>query len=210
MKTRSEILQFFQETTDEVVERTLAWVLEASDSTCPMCSNPAHRTWEVKLMTGQITTVALESSNNWPSGTIQDHMDNHRQYDHAEAALIEQARTESISTLNVAEGIAQKLIIWIEELEHRKVTEGITSEWVADAARLTNQANQSLRLIGQLKKEIGVDSQLLLAQNRVDSIMGVLVHVLGDKPDLLDAVELQLAALKEPTHIIDLDESEWD
>ena len=50
---------------------------------------------------------------------------------------------------------------------------------------------------------------MLLAQNRVDSIMGVLVHVLGDKPDLLDMVELQLAALKEPTHIIDVDESEW-
>ena len=210
MKTRSEILQFFQETNDEVVERTLAWVLEASDNACPMCSNPAHRSWEVKLMTGQITPVALESTHRWPAGTIQDHMDNHRQYDHAEASLLEQARTESISTLNVAEGIAQKLIIWIEELERRKDDEGITSEWVADAARLTGQANQSLRLIGQLKKEIGVDSQLLLAQNRVDSIMGVLVHVLGDKPDLLDAVELQLAALKEPTHIIDLDESEWD
>ena len=181
MRTEAEILQHFQETDDEVVERTLAWVLEATDNNCPMCSNPA----------------------------IQDHMDNHRRYDHAEAAVMEQARNDSISTLSVAEGIAQKLIIWIEELEVRKDDEGITSEWVADAARLTNQANQSLRLIGQLKKEIGVDSQLLLAQNRVDSIMGVLVHVLGDKPDLLDMVELQLAALKEPTHIIDVDESEW-
>tara|TARA_R110001592_G_scaffold104354_3_gene293692 strand:+ start:1677 stop:2309 length:633 start_codon:yes stop_codon:yes gene_type:complete len=209
MRTEAEILQHFQETDDEVVERTLAWVLEATDNNCPMCSNPAHRTWEVKLMTGQMTTMALETSNNWPSGTIQDHMDNHRRYDHAEAAVMEQARNDSISTLSVAEGIAQKLIIWIEELEVRKDDEGITSEWVADAARLTNQANQSLRLIGQLKKEIGVDSQLLLAQNRVDSIMGVLVHVLGDKPDLLDMVELQLAALKEPTHIIDVDESEW-
>ena len=210
MRTHAEIMQRFQETDDEITEKVLAWVLESGDGVCPMCSNPAHKVWEIKIMTGQITSVHLESSQNWPSGTIQDHMDNHRHYDHAEAAYIEKARMESISTLSVAENIAQKLIMWIEELETRKDSEGITSEWVADAARLTNQANQSLRLIGQLKKEIGVDSQLLLAQNRVDSIMGILVHVLGDQPKLLDAVELRLAALKEPTHIIDYDEGEWE
>jgi len=210
MRTEAEILTRFQETDDVVIEKVLAWVLESNDGVCPMCSNPAHKVWEVKIMTGQITSIHLETSQRWPAGTIQDHMDNHRHYDHAEAAYIEKARTESISTLSVAESIAQKLIVWIEELEERKDIEGITSEWVADAARLTNQANQSLRLIGQLKQEIGVDSQLLLAQNRVDSIMGILVHVLGDTPKLLDAVELRLATLKEPTHIIEYDEKEWE
>ena len=159
-------------------------------------------------MTGQITPMHLETSNGWPSGTITDHMDNHRHYDHGEAQRIEKARNDSISTLTVAEDIAQKLVTWIEELELRKDDEGITSEWVTDAARLVGQANSSLRLIGQLKQEIGVDSQLLLAQNRVDSIMGVLVNVLGSQPDLLDQVELHLAALKEPTHIIDSDD--WE
>ena len=38
--------------------------------------------------------------------------------------------------------------------------------------------------------------------------MGVLVNVLGSQPDLLDQVELHLAALKEPTHIIDSDD--WE
>ena len=92
--------------------------------------------------------------------------------------------------------------------EQRKDDEGITSEWVADAAKLVGQANSSLRLIGQLKQEIVVDSQLLLAQNRVDGIMGVLVNVLGGQPQLLDEVELKLAALKEPT-VIQYDDEEW-
>ncbi len=194
-------------TEDEVVERTLAWVLTPDDE-CPFCNHTQSKTWEIKLMTGQITPMHLETSNGWPSGTITDHMDNHRHYDHGEAQRIEKARNDSISTLTVAEDIAQKLVTWIEELELRKDDEGITSEWVTDAARLVGQANSSLRLIGQLKQEIGVDSQLLLAQNRVDSIMGVLVNVLGSQPDLLDQVELHLAALKEPTHIIDSDD--WE
>ena len=119
-------------------------------------------------MTGQITPMHLETSNGWPSGTNTDHMDNHRHYDHGEAQRIEKARNDSISTLTVCPKILQKqkLVTWIEELELRKDDEGITSEWVTDAARLVGQANSSLRLIGQLKQEIGVDSQLLLAQNR--------------------------------------------
>ena len=67
------------------------------------------------------------------------------------------------------------------------------------------QANTSLRLVGQLKKEIGVDSQLLLAQTQMDNVMGVLVNTLRDQPHLLDTVELQLAALKPPSHIQDVD-----
>tara|TARA_R100001509_G_scaffold152578_2_gene112935 strand:- start:1277 stop:1909 length:633 start_codon:yes stop_codon:yes gene_type:complete len=210
MRTEKEIRQHLDETEDPIVERTLAWVLTSNDSPCPMCANPHHKVWEVKIMTGQITSMHLETSQNWPTGTVQDHMDNHRHYDHVEAAFMEKARTDTISTITVAEDIAQKLITWIEELEVRKDDEGITSDWVADAARLTNQANQSLRLIGQLKKEIGVDSQLLLAQNRVDSVMGILVSVLSDKPDLLDEVELRMAALKEPTYVIDHNEEEWE
>jgi hypothetical protein len=67
------------------------------------------------------------------------------------------------------------------------------------------QANTSLRLVGQLKKEIGVDSQLLLAQAQMDNVMGVLVNTLAEQPHLLDKVELQLASLKPPTHIQDVD-----
>jgi hypothetical protein len=207
MRSEREIRQLMLDTQDEVVERILAWVL-SSETECPFCSSPQCKTWEIKLLTGQITPIHLETSQGWPAGTVSDHMDNHRHYDHAEAQRIEKARSDSISTLTVAEDIAQKLVTWIEELELRKNDEGITSEWVADASRLVGNANSSLRLIGQLKKEIGVDSQLLLAQNRMDAVMGVLVNVLGSQPDLLDQVELHLAALKEPTYVVDDDD--WE
>jgi len=70
---------------------------------------------------------------------------------------------------------------------------------------LVAQANTSLRLVGQLKKEIGVDSQLLLAQKQMDGVMGVLVNTLRDEPKLLDMIELQVAALKPPSHTVDVD-----
>ena len=208
MRSEKQIRQMMLDTDDEVIERLLAWVLTPDDE-CPFCNHPQCRTWEIKLMTGQLAPIHLETTMGWPAGTVSDHMDNHRHYDHAEAQRIEKARSDTISTLTVAEDIAQKLVTWIEELEHRKDTEGITSEWVADASKLVGNANSSLRLIGQLKKEIGVDSQLLLAQNRMDAVMGVLVNVLGNEPHLLDQVELHLAALKEPTYI-DVGEDDWD
>jgi translation elongation factor EF-Ts len=39
----------------------------------------------------------------------------------------------------------------------------------------------------------------------MDGVMGVLVHVLRDQPQLLDQIELQVAALKPPSHIIEAD-----
>lgn len=208
MRSEREIRQHMLETLDPIAEKILAWVLSDGGEECPFCAHALCRQWEIKLLTGQLLPSHLESTNNWPSSTVSDHMDNHRFYDEGEAQRIEKARHESISTLTVAEDIAQKLVTWISELEQRKDDEGITSEWVADAAKLVGQANSSLRLIGQLKQEIGVDSQLLLAQNRVDGIMGVLVNVLGGQPQLLDEVELKLAALKEPT-VIQYDDEEW-
>jgi len=209
MRSEREVRQLMLDAEDVIVERTLAWVLSEGSEQCPFCAHAQCRQWEIKLLTGQMMPMHLEQSNNWPSATVSDHMDNHRHYDEGEAHRIERARHESISTLTVAEDIAQKLVTWIGELERRKDDEGITSEWVADAAKLVGQANSSLRLIGQLKQEIGVDSQLLLAQNRVDGIMGILVSVLGATPHLLDAIEFKLNALKDPTTLIDYDTEDW-
>lgn len=210
MRSEHEVRRAFEMTEDETEERVLAWVLTASDDPCPMCAHPSCKSWEQKIQSGIMLPTHLETQQRWPYGTVSDHMDNHRVYDHGEASAIERAREESISTLAVAEDIAQKLVSWIEELERRKDDEGITSEWVADASRLVGNANSSLRLIGQLKKEIGVDSQLLLAHNRVEGIMGVIVDVLSSHPELLDKVEMRLALLKEPTNIIDITEDgEW-
>lgn len=208
MRSYKEIMERYNNTDDETVERTLAWVMNPDESACPMCAHPLRLRYESQLLMETLTTMHVDIANHWPHGTAQDHMDNCREYNHSEAAWIEEKRHETISTLSVAESIAQKLVGWIEELEERKDIEGITTEWVGDAARLVGQANQSLRLIGQLKKEIGVDSQLLLAQNRVDSIMGILVDVLATEPKLLDDIELRMAALKEPTHVIDYTKDE--
>jgi hypothetical protein len=54
-----------------------------------------------------------------------------------------------------------------------------------------------------LKKEIGVDSQLMLAQAQVNDMSRILIEVLGSHPQLLDQVELKMALLKEPSVIID-------
>ena len=103
-----------------------------------------------------------------------------------------------------AQDIVFRLLGWLDELEAIKdSTGGITSEWVADASKLVAQANTSLRLVGQLKKEIGVDSQLLLAQKQMDSVMGILVNSLRDSPHLLDDIEFRIATLKPPTHTIE-------
>jgi len=129
-------------------------------------------------------------------------MDNHIKYDAEEAAHIEKMRQESISTLDMAESIVVRLISWLDELELQRGANEITSEGVHDATKLASQANQSLKLVGQLKREIGVDSQLMLAEAQLASVMGSLVHVLAPHPELLDQVELHLSALKQPSHTI--------
>ena len=132
-----------------------------------------------------------------------NHMDNHINYDLEEATHIESARSQSIDTLDAAEDIVNRIRGYLDELEEQKDITGMTSEFVTDAAKLISQANSSLKLIGQLKKEIGVDSQLLLAHAQMQDMSRLLVDVLGQHPELLDQVELRMAALKEPINVTD-------
>ena len=107
---------------------------------------------------------------------------------------------------NTSEDIVRRITNYLNELEQQKEATGeITTEFVADAARLIAQANSSLKLVGQLKKEIGVDSQLLLAQAHMNNMSHILIDVLRDTPELLDQVELRMAALREPTSVQDVD-----
>ena len=84
------------------------------DDECPsvITHNAEHGD---KLMTGQLTPIHLETSQNWlpePSATtwiIIGTTTINR------AVRIEKARSDSISTLTVAEDIAQKLVTWIED-----------------------------------------------------------------------------------------------
>jgi len=75
----------------------------------------------------------------------------------------------------------------------------LETEWIGDATRLTNQLGQMLKLVGTLKKEIGVDSQLMLANRQMEDVMMVLVDTLKDHPNLLNDLEFRLNTLKSPT-----------
>jgi len=182
----------------------LVWVLETPE--CAICGMGNRREIEVGVHKGDITPSYLEEKYSWTTGTVMTHMDSHVTFDPAEATHMEKMRAESVSTLDMAQDIVSRLLNWLDELEAQKDSGGgITSEWVADAAKLVGQANTSLKLVGQLKREIGVDSQLLLAQNQVEGIMGILVNTLADQPHILDTIELRVAALKPPSHTIDTD-----
>ena len=204
MKTKAEVQAALGH--GDMCQDTLRWVLETPN--CPMCQLPNRREVEVKLHRGEITPAFLETKYSWPVGSVNKHMDLHLEYDANEANYIEQMRDESISTLNVAENLVQRLVSWVDELEDRKATEGLTSEWIADATKLLGQGQGFLKLVGQLKKEIGVDSQLLLADKKVDSMMGILVEVLKNEPVYLDQIQLQLASLQTP--VVSYDEADFE
>ena len=207
MKSRRDIIERLAFTEDDTEAEILNWVLESPD--CAICEHRNRFDLELKLYRDEITPHFLEQKYGWSSGTVMNHMDEHIEYDPIKDALIERLRSESISTLNLAELTAQKLNDWIEELEIRKDIEGISSEWIGDATKLTGQLGGMLRLMGQLKKEIGVDSQLLLAENKMNTVMGVLVESLREQPELLDQIELRLSSLKAP-RVIEADFEEMD
>jgi len=169
-----------------------------STDNCPVCQLANKREVEIKLHRGEITGAFLENKYSWNIGTVSKHMDEHLSFDPLEANRIEQLRDESISTLNVAENLVQRLVTWMDELEDRKDEEGLTSELIGDATKLFSQAQGFLKLIGQLKKEIGTDSQLLLADRKMEMMMGILVEVLRNEPVYLDQIQLRLASLQAP------------
>lgn len=201
MRSEKEIRERLNKSGSAFEIETLLWVLDSKD--CPMCDMNTVRELEIEINAKNITPEYLEEKYGWQVGTVLHHMDEHIDFDANEARYVEQMRSESIDTLDSAQSIVRKLMGWLDELESVKDREGISSEWVADATKLVAQANTSLRLVGQLKKEIGVDSQLLLAQAQMEGVMGILVNSLKEQPETLDMIELQISALKEPTYVID-------
>ena len=202
MKTRLEIQQRLKNENDMFVMEVLRWVL---DGGCPMCDHKQRKECERQIMQEETSPHFLETKHNWPEGTVIRHMESHVEFDPDEAAHIEEARKQTINTLDAAEDIVVRVQNYLDELEERKEAHGgITSEFVADAARLIGQANSSLKLVGQLKKEIGVDSQLLLAQAQMNNMSNILVDVLRQHPELLGDIELRMAALKAP-NVVDVE-----
>lgn len=206
MRSQREIQERLATTNDAFVIEVLRWVLEGD---CSLCAHRKRHEYEIGVHSEEYEPSYLEVKHNWPQGTVMNHMANHIDYDITKATHIEAAREQSINTLDAAEDIVNRVTGYLDELEEQKeAIGGISSDFVADAARLIGQANTSLKLIGQLKKEIGVDSQLLLAQAQMNDMSHLLVDVLGSHPELLDQVELRMATLKEPTEIIDVEYKE--
>jgi len=196
MRSKREIEQRLHNENDAFAIEVLRWVLKGG---CAFCEHKNRKEMELDVHTGDATVGYLEGKYNWNDGTVMHHMDFHMEYDPAEAKHMEQARSQSINTLDSAEDIVIRIRGYLDELEIQKEAEGgISSEFVADAAKLIGQANASLKLVGQLKKEIGVDSQLLLAQVQMADVSRVLVEVLRAEPTLLDTVERELNALSAP------------
>jgi len=199
MKSKWLIEERIKYEEDATVIQTLKWVLESPE--CPLCNHPQRKDLESQVFMGNITPAYLDTTNGWEDGTTEIHMQGHMTYDPQEAKEIETTRKEAISTLDMAENVFSRIERWLDEWEEQKDAEGINAEWIANATRLVGQANTSLKLIGTLKQEIGVDSQLLLAQQQVNGVMGILVDVLRSEPSLLNQIELRVGALKEPTYI---------
>lgn len=199
MKTRFEIQQRLRNENDMFAMEVLRWVL---DGGCALCYHKKKKEFEIELNNGDTTPDYLESKYSWSEGTVMKHMESHVEFDPEEAEHVEEARKQSINTLDAAEDIVNRIASYLDELEERKEAHGgITSDFVADAAKLIGQANSSLKLVGQLKKEIGVDSQLLLAQSQMNHMSNILVDVLGTNPQLLDQIEFRMAALKAPVTV---------
>ena len=186
---------------DPVAIEVLKWMLESPE--CALCNLGERKDIEYLVASGVQSPAFLEEKNNWPSGMVVEHMNEHIEYDPQEAKRIEKLRDESITTLDMAEDVFSRIQSWLDEWEEKKEETGISREWIGEATKLVSAANTNLKLIGTLKKEIGVDSQLLLAQQQVNGVMGVLVDVLRDEPVLLNQMELRLAALKAP--VVDVD-----
>ena len=199
MRSKTEIQQRLAVENDAFAIEVLRWVLAGG---CEMCEHRDRKELEKQVFSEEASPSYLEAKYNWPTGTVMNHMDNHMEYDPKEARHIEEARSQSINTLDSAEDIVIRIRNYLDELEERKEAEGgITSEFVADASRLIAQANTSLKLVGQLKKEIGVDSQLLLASAQINDVSRILVETLADQPALLDNVERKLNALSAPIDV---------
>jgi len=205
MRSLREIERRLTEETNDGVVEGLLWVIE--DTGCPFCSHPQRTEIEKRYQNGESTALFLETKLRWPLGTVIRHMTDHLGADPEQEAHVEQMRLESINTLNTAETMAQRVVGWVDEWEEQKDMNGMDAEWVAMATRLVGELKGCLKLVGQLKKEIGVESQILLLQGRQDHIMRVLVANLIDHPNVLDKIQSEMMMIEAPVIDVDFEES---
>tara|TARA_R100000005_G_C4986301_1_gene194574 strand:+ start:356 stop:973 length:618 start_codon:yes stop_codon:yes gene_type:complete len=203
MKSKREISERMRTEMDDRVVEALMWVLE--DDGCAFCSHPQRRDLEVRLRSNQTTATFVETKLNWPVGTVRSHMDTHIEADPVEEAYVESMRKESINTLNTAEGVVMRLQSYLDEWEQQKDINGIDAEWIAMATSLTRELKGGLKLVGTLKKEIGVESQILLMRGRQDALMRILISELEEQPQLLDNIHREMMLLEAPVFDVEGD-----
>ena len=203
MKSKREISERMRNEMDDRVVEALMWVLE--DDGCAFCSHPQRRDLEVRLRSNQTTATFIETKLNWPVGTVRSHMDTHIEADPVEEAYVESMRKESINTLNTAEGVVMRLQSYLDEWEQEKDINGIDAEWIAMATSLTRELKGGLKLVGTLKKEIGVESQILLMRGRQDALMRILISELEEQPQLLDNIHREMMMLEAPVFEVEGD-----
>ena len=203
MKSKREISERMRTEMDDRVVEALMWVLE--DDGCAFCSHPQRRDLEVRLRSNQTTATFVETKLNWPVGTVRSHMDTHIEADPVEEAYVESMRKESINTLNTAEGVVMRLQSYLDEWEQEKDINGIDAEWIAMATSLTRELKGGLKLVGTLKKEIGVESQILLMRGRQDALMRILISELEEQPQLLDNIHREMMMLEAPVFEVEGD-----
>lgn len=203
MKSKREISERMRTEMDDRVVEALMWVLE--DDGCAFCSHPQRRDLEVRLRSNQTTATFVETKLNWPVGTVRSHMDTHIEADPVEEAYVESMRKESINTLNTAEGVVMRLQSYLDEWEQQKDINGIDAEWIAMATSLTRELKGGLKLVGTLKKEIGVESQILLMRGRQDALMRILISELEEQPQLLDNIHREMMMLEAPVFEVEGD-----
>ena len=204
MRSLREIERRLSDETDDRVAEALLWVIE--DLGCSFCNHPQRHEIELRYQNGENTATFLETKLRWPVGTVIEHIENHLGADPAMESHVEKMREETITTLNTAEAVSQRVLHWIEEWEVQKDEHGMDAEWVAMATRLVGEIKGCLKLVGTLKKEIGVESQVLLLQGRQDQLMRILVSNLVEHPAVLDSIQGELLALEGPVIDVEFEE----
>mgnify|MGYP001284074809 FL=1 len=199
MKNREQIRERMVSEEDDSIVEALMWVLE--DDGCAFCSHPQRRDIEMRIRSGQSTGTFIETKLRWPTGTVRSHMDSHLGADPVEEAYVENMRKETINTLNSAEAVVERIQSYLDEWEEQKDIHGMDAEWVAMATSLTRELKGGLKLVGQLKKEIGVESQILLMRGRQDALMRILIHELEGYPNVLDNIHREMLMLEAPIDV---------
>ena len=106
MRSQREIQTRLASENDAFAIEVLRWVLAGG---CEVCDHRDRREMEMRVYSGDVSPSYLEAKYKWPDVTMMNHMDNHLEYDPKEARHVEEARSQSINTLDSAQDIVIRI-----------------------------------------------------------------------------------------------------